>query len=137
MFKIDRAPHFVFKKIYNYRPNPASISHTKRASLEHEELFHQVRAASMPKWAKEKYLKATINSRLNGLTGVAFSEPKSICNKNNPFLKQLRDDIKRSQYKMNLQEWLLLNIRQEWLYKCTSFVIMVKNFLRYRLGLTN
>ena len=137
IFALQRAPHFVFKQIYNYRRNTASISHTKRASLEHEELFHNVRAVSMPEWAQEKYLKATIYSRLNGLTGVGFSDPKAICDKNTPFIKQLRNDIERSHYKMNLQEWLLLNIKHEWLYKRVSFLIMVKNFLRYRLGLNN
>ena len=137
MFRIERAPHFVFKKVYNFRRNTASVSHTKKASLKHEELFHSVRAASMPEWAQEKYLKETICSRLNGLTGVGHSDPKAICDKNTPFIKQLRNDIERSHYKMNLQEWLLLNTKHAWMYKCVSFLIMVKNFLRYRLGLNN
>lgn len=137
MFKIDRAPHFVFKKVYNFRRNTASVSHTKKASLGHEVLFHNVRATSMPNWAQEKFLRETIFSRLNGLTGVGHSDPKALCDKNTPFIKQLRNDIERSHYKMDLQEWLLLNIRNEWLYKRVSFLIMVKNFLKYHLGLNN
>lgn len=137
MFRLKRAPHLVFKKVYNFRRNTASVSHTKRASLKYEELFHNVRAASMPEWAQEKYLKATVFSRLNGLTGVGYSEPEVICDKSQPFLQQLREDIKRCNYKMNLQEWLLLNLRHAWMYKCVSFLIMVKNFLRYRLGMNN
>lgn len=137
MFKIKRPPHFVFKKVYNFRRNTASVSHTKRASLGHEILFHNVRAASMPQWAQDRYIKETIFSRLNGLTGVGFSDPESICDKEIPFLKELRADIKRSHYKMNLQEWLLLNLKHVFLYKLVSFLVMVKNFLRYRLGLNN
>lgn len=137
MFRIERAPHLVFKKVYNFRRNPISVSHTKKASLEHEELFHNVRAASMSEWAREKYLKETVFSRLNGLTGVALSDPKSICDKNHPFLKQLKDDIRQSGYKMNLQEWLLLNIRWEWMYKVVAFLVMIKNFTKYHLGLNN
>ena len=137
MFKIDRAPHLVFKKVYNFRRNMVSVSHTKKASLEHEILFHNVRALSMPSWAQEKYLKETVFSRLNGLISVAHIEPSVICNKEVPFLKQLRDDIKRCHYKMNLQEWLLLNIKHVWLYKYVSLFIMVKNSLKYRLRLNN
>ena len=137
MFKINRAPHFVFKKVYDFRRNTASVSHTKRVSLAHEELFHNVRATSMPQWAQEKYLIETIYSRLNGLIGVGHSDPKAICNKNTPYMKQLRDDIERSHYKLNLQEWLLLNLKNEWMYKRVTFLISVKNFLKYRLGLNN
>lgn len=137
MFRLTRAPHLVFRKVYNFRRNTASVSHTKKASLRHEELFHNVRAASLPEWAQEKYLKATVYSRLNGLTGVGYSQPEAICDKNQPFIKQLREDIKRSNYKMNLQEWMMLNIKHVWMYKCVSFLIMVKNFIRYRLGLNN
>lgn len=137
MFRIGRAPHLVFKKVYNFRRNPISVSHTKKASLEHEELFHNVRAASMPEWARKKYLKETVFSRLNGLTGVAFSEPQSVCDKSHPFLRQLKDDIRQSGYKMNLQEWLLLNVKWKWMYKMVAFLVMVKNFTKYHLGLNN
>jgi len=137
MFRIEQAPHLVFKKVYNFRRNTLSVSHRKKASLAHEELFHNVRAASMPEWAKEKFLKETVFSRLNGLTGVAFSEPQSICDKNHPFLKQLKDDISQSSYKMNLQEWLMLNIKWQWLYKTVALLLMVKNFTKYHLGLNN
>lgn len=137
MFRIERAPHIVFKKVYNFRRNTISVSHTKKASLKHEELFHNVRATSMPEWAREKYIRATIFSRLNGLTGVAFSDPESICNKNMPFLTELKSDIKRSGYRMNLQEWLLLNIKWKWMYKALGYLVMIKNYTKYHLGMNN
>ena len=137
MFRVERAPHLVFKKVYNFRRNPISVSHKKKASLAHEELYHHVRTASMPEWARKIYLKETVFSRLNGLTSVAFYEPKSICDKNHPFLEQLKDDIKLSGYKMNLREWLMLNVKWQWMYKMFSFLVMVKNFTKYHLGLNN
>ena len=137
MFRINRAPHLVFKKVYNFRRNTASFSHTKKASLGHEMLFHNVRAASMPEWAREKFLKETVFSRINGLTGVAYSVPWELCDKSTPFLIELNNDIDRSHYKLSLQEWLLLKVRHEWLYRIISFLIMAKNSIRYRLGLNN
>lgn len=137
MFQLKRAPHFVFKKVYNFRRNTLSVSHTKRASLNHEELFDHVRKQSIPQEELPKYMKQIIYSRLNGLTGPALSEPDVLCNKQHPYMVQLRDDINKYGYQMNFQEWMMLNIRWPWLYKAFSFMIMVKNFLRYRMGLNN
>lgn len=137
MFRLERAPHFVFKRVYNFRCNTASVSHTKRASLEHEELFDKVREQSIPQNELPKYMKAIIGSRLNGLTGPAHSEPESLSDKNHPYMKRLREEIKKYHYQMNFQEWMMLNISQPWMYKSYSFIVMVKNFMRYRLGLNN
>ena len=137
IFGLQRTPHFVFEKVYNYRRNVASISHTKRASLEHEDLFNRVRAQSIPANELSHYMKAILQSRLNGLTGPAFSEPELLCDKQHPYMLRLREDIHRYSYTMTFQEWMLLNIPYAWMYKVFSFLVLVKNFLRYRLGLTN
>lgn len=137
MFRLQRAPRFVFEKVYNFRRNTASVSHTKKASLVHEELFDQVREQSIPAAELPKHMKAILRSRLNGLTGPAHSESELLCNKNHPYLKRLREDILKYNYHMSLQEWMMLNIRWPWLYKKFSFMVILKNFLRYRLGLNN
>lgn len=137
IFKIIRPPHFVFKKVYNFRRNLNSVSHKKKASLEHEVLFDRVRKESIPSNEICKYMHAIINSRLNGLTGVAYSYPKILCNKKLEYLTQLRKDIKEFNYKLNLQEWSLLNFHKSQLYKALSLLIMVKNFIRYHLNLNN
>lgn len=82
-------------------------------------------------------MKCILKSRLNGLTGPASSESKLMCNKNHPYLKRLREDIKTYSYSMTFQEWMLLNIPFAWMYKAFAFSVKVKNFLRYRLGLNN
>ena len=137
MFRISRAPRFVFKKVYNFRRNTGSVSHRLRPTLEGAKQYHDVRLDSMPIWAQEKFLKATVFSRLNGLTGIAYSDPQSLCDKNNLFMSQLKKDIERSNYKMNIQEWLLLNLKWKWMYKVVAFLVMVKNFTKYHLGLNN
>jgi glycosyltransferase involved in cell wall biosynthesis len=137
MFRINRAPHFVFKKVYNFRRNANSVSHTKRASLEHEDLFDRVRAQSIPANEIQHYMNSILQSRLNGLTSPAFSEPKTLCNKQHPYMKRLCEDIKHYSYTMNFQEWMLLNIPYAWMYKAFSYLVMVKNFSRYHLGLNN
>ncbi len=137
MFRLQRAPHFVFKKVYNFRRNLASVSHTKKASLEHEDLFDRVREKAIPKEEFPQYMYQIIWSRLNGLTGPAHSEPKLLCDKQHPYMRRLKEDIKTYDYHMNFQEWMLLNIRWPWLYKAFSSFLIVKNFIIYRLGLNN
>lgn len=137
MFRLQRAPHFVFKKVYNFRRNTSSVSHTKRPSLEHERLFDDVRNKAIPSDQLPKYMNCIIQSRLNGLIGPAHSEPKLLCDKQHPYIKRISDDIKKNSYRMNFQEWMLLNIRLPWLYKKFSYILIVKNYLRYRLGLNN
>ena len=137
MFRINRAPHFVFKKVYNFRRNTISVSHTKKASLEHEDIFDMTREGSIPKEEIGAYMHAILKSRLNGLTGPAFSEPHLLCDKRHPYMNRLRNDINHYGYKMNFQEWMLLNIPYAWMYKAFSYLVMVKNYLRYHLKLNN
>ncbi len=137
LFASDKMPVLIAKQVYNYRRNITSVSHLHKAGLAYEVLYNKYRILSVPVSEISKYMHDIISIRLNGLTGVAFSEPKSICDKSHPFLAQIMDDIRRTGYKMNLQEWLLLNIRSTWMYRVFSFMVMVKNFLRYRLGLDN
>lgn len=137
MFHLQRAPHFVFKKVYNFRRNTASVSHTRRTSLKRLELFDRVRKESIPADELTKYMPQIIRSRLNGLVSCACSDPKQLCNKQNKFLLQLNKDIIYYRYKMNFQERLLLKNRWVWSYKFISLMTRTKNSLRYRLGLNN
>ena len=72
MFKITRAPHICFKKVYNFRRNTASVSHTKKASLEHEEIFDKIRAISIPSDVRIKIL-ADVTNPLCGINGATYT----------------------------------------------------------------
>lgn len=137
MFKITRAPRICFKKVYNFRRNTASVSHTKRASLEHEEAFDQARAMSIPTDVIVNYMEEILRSRLNGIVRIAYNNPETIMNWRHPYLIQLKSDLTKYQYKLNFQQWLLVHIHLKYLLKLSAFAIILKDFVRYRLGLNN
>ena len=137
MFKIVRAPHICFEKVYNFRRNTTSVSHTKRASIEHEQNFDEIRYYSIPNDVREKYIPEILWSRLNGIVSIAYNNPKTVIDWEHPYLIQLKMDIKKYRYQLNLQEWLLVHVHNECLLKFCAFLFIVKNFIRYRLGLNN
>ena len=137
MFKITRAPHICFKKVYNFRRNTASVSHTKRASLEHEETFDKVREQSIPSAVINNFMSEILSSRLNGIVSIAYNNPETIVGWNHPYLIRLVNDIKKYKYQLNLQQWLLTHTHVNSLLRFFAFLIMLKSFLRYRLGLNN
>lgn len=137
MFKVVRAPRICFKKVYNFRRNTASVSHTKRASLEHEMAFDKARGNSIPQNVIKDYMHEIIWSRMNGLTAIAYHSPEMITSWNHPYLLQLRRDINTFHYSTNFQEWLLIHMKSPLLLKVFGFGIILKNFIRYRLGLNN
>ena len=137
MFKITRAPRICFKKVYNFRRNTASVSHTKRASLEHEADFDRVRMCSIPSHAIASYMVEILQSRLNGLVRIAYNTPENIIDWQHPYLSQLKNDIAKYQYRLNFQQWILVHIHLKYLLKLSAFAIILKDFVRYRLGLSN
>lgn len=137
MFKTQLTPRMCFMKVYNFRRNAASVSHTKKASLEHEEIFDNVRAQSIPQKEFAKYANEIIWSKLNGIIGVIFADPSVVAKGTHPYLVKLKDEIKRNHYRLNLQQWLSLNLHSVLLLKIFAFSVLVKNSLRYRLGLNN
>lgn len=137
MFKVVRAPRICFKKVYNFRRNTASVSHTKRASLEHEMAFDQARARSIPAEHIGDYMHEIIRSKINGLTPIAYQSPQVIAAWNHTYLKQIQDEVTTYGYKPNIREWLILHVKNAGLLKMCCLLIMVKHSLQYRLGLNN
>ncbi len=137
MFKISNVPNFVFKKVYNYRKNIASVSHTKKASLEHEAAFNQSRNASIPSDLRGLYTKEIIWSRINGITSIAYSNPKEIIDSKHPYLVSLKQDIQQNKYRLNIQSYIMLHSKSEVLVKLSAFSHILKNFIKYRLSLNN
>lgn len=134
-FKTKRAPRILFEKVYNFRRNPVSVSHTKRASLKHEELFDQVRNASIPADELPKYMNEIIWSRLNGLHAPAISEPQAF--KDSGYVKKVKTDVNRYHYRMNALDRMLLSSVPSVIRMCIGYCFMIKNFMKYHLGLNN
>lgn len=137
VFRMKRAPKFVFRKIYSFRRNINSMSHTQMCTIEREMLFYEVLEGSIPSDIRPNYMKAIIKMKLNGLTGPAFSQPRIMCNKHHPYMETICNEVQQYSYKKNFQEWMLLNIPYAWMYKTFSYLVMLKNFLRYHLGLND
>lgn len=134
-FKITRPPHVLYKHIYNYRRNTASISHAMKASLEYEESFYNTIYDSIPTDELPKYMYELTSYKLNGLFKIAYSHPETLVNKQHPYLLQLHKDIKACNYHMSLKERLVLNSTSKFILKLTGFFELASHSLKYRLGL--
>ncbi|MGI6244120.1 MAG: glycosyltransferase family 2 protein [Prevotella sp.] len=137
IFSLTRPPHFVFERVYNFRRNLMSVSHTKKASIAHEELFDKSRIGSIPAQERARYMKAILWSRINGLYGVAYVAPDDLSDKHHPFLLLVKKDIRHTGYKLSFLDWVLLNISNKSVLKAVGFVRAVYNFVKYHLGLNN
>ena len=136
LFKISRAPHFIFRKVYNYRANSFSFSHTLKASLDHEYAFYKAQSDSIPECELEKYISSILRYKLNGLVSIAYNTPKNLSSKH-PHLIQIRQEIKLAKYKLTLQDRLILNVKNTTVLRFIAFCVLVKRSLTYRLGLNN
>ena len=136
-FKIERPPRFIFKKVYNFRRNPISVSHTKVSSIEHEEIFDSVRSLSIPPHLKETYMPYILHSRINGLVAIAANTPDIICVKRHPYMKRLMHDIEQYNYHCSPMEWTLLHTTSTLLVKFIANLWIISNFIKYHTGLVN
>lgn len=136
-FKIERPPRFIFKKVYNFRRNPISVSHTKVSSIEHEEIFDSVRSLSIPPHLKEAYMPYILHNRINGLVAIAANTPDIICVKRHPYMKRLMHDIEQYNYHCSPIEWTLLHITSTLLVKFIANLWIISNFIKYHTGLVN
>lgn len=137
LFSIERAPHILYEKVYNFRRNAFSVSHTKKASLDYEFAFDLAREQSIPTELLGDYMKEICWSRINGINKVAYESPELVADGSHEFLKKTKEDAKKYRYRLNLQEWVLLNCRNKYIVKFAAFLRVFRNFLQYRLGLNN
>lgn len=134
-FKTQKAPHILFEKVYNFRRNTVSVSHTKRASLEHEDLFDRSRNASIPSGEFPKYINEIMWSRLNGLHAAAISESHAL--KDSSYIKKIKADAKLYNYPINIMDRLIVGNNPEFIKRIAGYSFIVKAFFRYHLGLNN
>lgn len=132
-FKTQVAPRVLYKRVYNFRRNTASVSHTKKASVAHEEAFYRALYESIPEAERPKYMRQITFLKLNGLFPIAYSHPESLIDKQLPYLKQIAADAKTCGYRLSLKEWLLLHSGSKEVLKLTGFGELAMRSLKYRL----
>lgn len=132
-FKTNLQPHILYKHIYNFRRNTASVSHTKGASIDHEAAFYRALYDSIPTGERPKYMNQITFLKLNGLFPIAFSEPESLVNKHVSYVEQIKQDIRDCNYHLSLKEWVILHSSSKWMLKLTGFGELARRSLRYRI----
>ena len=133
MFKTQMAPRVLYKHVYNFRRNTASVSHTKKASVAHEEAFYRALYDSIPDDNRRMYMRQITFLKLNGLFPIAFNSPESLVDKRQPYLKQIAADAKTCGYRLSPKEWLVLHATSKLMLKLTGFGELVKRSLKYRI----
>lgn len=88
---------------------------------------------SIPKAERPKYMRQITFLKLNGLFPIAFSNPESLVNKQQPYLNQIAADAKACGYRLSLKEWLMLHASTKLVLKLTGFAELVMRSLKYRL----
>lgn len=132
-FKTNLQPHILYKHIYNFRRNTASVSHTKGGSIDHEAAFYRALYDSIPTGERPKYMNQITFLKLNGLFPIAFSEPESLVNKHVSYVEQIKQDIRDCNYHLSLKEWVILHSSSKWMLKLTGFGELARRSLRYRI----
>lgn len=134
IFKTQLPPHFVYRCIYHFRRNTASVSHTKKSSIRHEEAFYRALTASIPKEVLPHYLPQIVGLKLNGLFPIAYSNPGSVADKDQPYMMTLCEEVKECGYKLSMKERIVLKSRCKPLLKVIGFAELLRRFINYRLS---
>lgn len=134
LFAIERPPHFVNEKVYNFLRHRSSASHKIKKTLDYEDMFDECRIISIPEKLRTLYMKEIISNRINGLIGVALNDPYAVANKHHHFFDKIFHDVKLYDYKMNLKERILVNSTSPLLIKLMAYSTIVLPILKYRLG---
>lgn len=133
IFKTQLPPHFLYECIYHFRRNTASVSHTKKGSLEHEAAFYRELYNSIPQDQQLHYLPQIVGLKLNGLLPLAYSQTDAVADKQQPFIKTIEDDIKKCGYRLSLGERIVLRSRCKLLLRLTGFTELLHRFIGYRI----
>lgn len=134
IFKTQLKPHMLYKRIYHFRRNTASVSHVTKASIKREEAFYQALYNSIPTKEHSFYERQITYLKLNGLFPIAYSDSKSLAEKNYPYLAQLREDVIHCHYPLKFKERIVLYSRCRLLLKLTGFVELLHRFLKYHVS---
>lgn len=133
IFKTQLPPHFLYECIYHFRRNTASVSHTKKGSLEHEAAFYSALYDSVPSNEQPLYLPQIVGLKLNGLIPLAYSQTEAVADKSQPFIKILEADVRKCGYRLGLTERIVLRSRCKPLLRLTGFLELLRRFIGYRI----
>ena len=92
------------RKVYEYRRNEMSVSHTYNRTAEYEQMFSELRWRSIPAEFQTDYFEACLRNRLNAWRSLNFLKLDVSSNRRSVFYRQLINDINESGYRLSLSE---------------------------------
>lgn len=135
VFKMSKAPRFIYTNIYNYTRQPLSLSHSTKRNLDYEYQYDALRLKAIPQSYHGKYMRGITKYRLNGILGCSRSDTKVIAKKEHPIFKRTREGIKTSGYRLSFFEWIALNSKSPVIIKYSGLLRTVLISLNYRISL--
>lgn len=105
-FRTEKPPILIDKKVYNYRRNENSVMHTSLHTIEHAMLFHKYLSLSIPN--KEKYNNEVIKNKIKSIINVLYDNPSDHSWRKTIFWIELKEQIKRTKYKITWRERIIL-----------------------------
>ncbi len=131
--RLKRPVRFCYAKVYNYRRNTVSVSHSHQGGLDYQQLFYTSLEESFTQDECDLYIHEVIKMKLNGLVGIAYSNAPAITVGQHPYLTHLKSQIRQYHYHLSTKEWLLLHLRPAIVLKAFAFLVLAKTSLAYRL----
>lgn len=129
-FATDKAPVIVNSYVYDYFTNDASITNTNKRDPEYEQYFHVMRMKSIPQSEHEKYMDAIISDRFHPVQQWSYHNPFDINWLKSEFVLNLKGDIKKYNYPINLKQRVLISTKFYILRGIFIFCIRVVDFLK-------
>lgn len=105
-FATNKDPIILDKKVYNYRCNANSVMHTNKHSIEYSSKFFQQLLRAIP--TSKEYEKEIIKRKLSSIHNIIMDAPSDSSWRDSLFWHTLQQDMRDSNYRMTIQERIML-----------------------------
>ena len=105
--KTNKNIELIPQEIYNYRTHAQSVFHSHKRTPENEQAIHEYKIRSLPSSAKDKYIAATIPTRILRATEFWWYRYSVKGMKKNVFYTSLYSDINKYKYKLSIIDRLI------------------------------
>lgn len=128
-FLSRKKPILLQQKVYNYRDNITSLSHTYKKNIDLEYAFFKVWRDSIP-YNHNTYNLDIFKIAVSMFVGVCVQDLRNTKVIDSPFAKSIRDMNKGDEYSLMLHQRILLNSKCKWLrvYTWKMYILKEKIF---------
>ena len=108
-FATETPPVLLDKKVYNYRQNENSVMHTSKHTIAYSSMFFQQLVRAIPN--PEYYQNEIISRKISSIQGIITDSPSDSSWRNSIFWQTLRKEMRVANYKMSLQDCIILKTK--------------------------